>query len=53
VILAGSDFLEVSSEDDPAYDRALERFRGACAAWMRSLGWKPPAALVAVEPEIR
>lgn len=46
VIVAADDFIDVSSEDDAAYGRALIRFRAACSAWMRSLGWNPPAVLV-------
>ncbi|ABC81568.1 hypothetical protein [Anaeromyxobacter dehalogenans] len=45
VIVAGDALLEVSSEDDRAFDHALARFKAACAYWMRSEGWTPPPAL--------
>ncbi len=42
VIVSGSLFLEAETDDE--YARALERFRNACRSWMKSQGWKPPAA---------
>lgn len=44
VIIAGDAFLEAEAEDDAAYARALNRFRNACARWMRAQGWRPPRA---------
>ena len=43
VIVAGNVLVEVSAEDDAAYERALRTFRNACRVWMASLGWTPPA----------
>lgn len=43
VIVTGSDFLEAESDEE--YRLALRSFRKACAAWMASNGWRPPAAL--------
>lgn len=41
-IKAGSEWIEASSEADNIYEHKRAAFLRAAAAWMKSLGWRPP-----------
>jgi hypothetical protein len=51
VIVTGSRMLE-AGDDHREYELALQAFKDACRAWMKSLGWRPTEREAAVGADV-